>query len=58
MVKLTCLASCTAVGLLLFVTEPALAEFQIQEAGIEKGEVETRISRRLSLGRAASDRHQ
>jgi hypothetical protein len=40
MVKLTCLASCTAVGLLLFVTEPAFAEFQIQEAGIEKGEVE------------------
>jgi hypothetical protein len=24
----------------LFVTEPAFAEFQIQEAGIEKGEVE------------------
>ena len=40
MVKLTCLASCTAVALLLFVTEPAFAEFQIQEAGIEKGEVE------------------
>ena len=40
MVKLTCLASCTVAGLLLFVTEPALAEFQIQEAGIEKGEVE------------------
>ena len=40
MVRLTCLASCTAVALLLFVTEPALAEFQIQEAGIEKGEVE------------------
>jgi hypothetical protein len=28
------------VGLLLFVAEPAFAEFQIQEAGIEKGEVE------------------
>jgi hypothetical protein len=28
------------VGLLPFVTEPAFAEFQIQEAGIEKGEVE------------------
>jgi hypothetical protein len=40
MVRLTCLASCTTVGLLLFVTEPAFAEFQIQEAGIEKGEVE------------------
>ena len=40
MVKLTCLASCTAVALLLFVIEPAFAEFQIQEAGIEKGEVE------------------
>ena len=40
MVKLTCLASCTAVGLLLLATEPAFAEFQIQEAGIEKGEVE------------------
>jgi hypothetical protein len=40
MVKLTCLASCTAVALLLFVTGPAFAEFQIQEAGIEKGEVE------------------
>ena len=38
MVKLTCLASCTVAGLLLFVTEPALAEFQIQV--IEKGEVE------------------
>jgi hypothetical protein len=40
MVKLTCLASCTAVGLLLLATEPAFAEFQIQEAGIEQGEVE------------------
>jgi len=40
MVKLTCLASCTAVALLLFVIEPAFAEFQIQEAGIEKGKVE------------------
>jgi len=40
MVRLTCLASCTAVGRLLFVIEPAFAEFQIQEAGIEKGEVE------------------
>ena len=40
MVKLTCLASCPAVGLLLLATEPAFAEFQIQEAGIEKGEVE------------------
>jgi hypothetical protein len=36
MVKLTCLASCTAVGLLPFVTEPAFAEFQIQEAGSRK----------------------
>jgi hypothetical protein len=38
MVKLTSLASCK--GLLLFASEPAFAEFQIQEAGIEKGEVE------------------
>ena len=38
MVKLTSLASCTAVA--LFASEPAFAEFQIQEAGIEKGEVE------------------
>jgi hypothetical protein len=27
-------------GLFLFAIEPAFAEFQIQEAGIEKGEVE------------------
>src|SRR4249919_1405924 len=27
-------------GLLLFAIKPAFAEFQIQEAGIEKGEVE------------------
>jgi len=40
MAGLTRLVRCTAAGLLLFVTEPAFAEFQIQEAGIEKGEVE------------------
>jgi hypothetical protein len=36
----TSLASCATAGLVLFAAEPAFAEFQIQEAGIEKGEVE------------------
>jgi hypothetical protein len=36
----TSLASCATAGLVLFAAEPAFPEFQIQEAGIEKGEVE------------------
>jgi hypothetical protein len=44
MVKLTCLASCTAVGLLPFVTEPAFAEFQIQEAGSRKARSSSNIA--------------
>ena len=44
--KLRCLTSTVAIfvivsaGLLLFAKQPAVAEFNIQEAGIEKGEVE------------------
>jgi hypothetical protein len=40
MVRPSFLAKCATPGLLLLATEPAFAEFQIQEAGIEKGEVE------------------
>jgi hypothetical protein len=39
----------TATALAVACVEPALAEFRIQEAGIEKGQVEFE-TRRLSLG--------